>query len=216
MRRDRFWHDRPVTHGGPPRRQPASPLTGRVRLVRVGVLGLSAYGLAVGAHVAAGGAAPGWPVSLMLAALLGVLGVAFSARRRGRWALVGVLVATQAVLHGLFSLLDVPSAGCAVLTSGHHTMTAVCGPVDSTAMLVPSLPMLLAHLAATVATAWVLARGEAWLWRVVRSAFAPPMTVPPAEVSAERVLLGPDVRPSVRFTRPDTARAPPLWAAALV
>jgi hypothetical protein len=153
---------RPVT------RQPAGPLAGRLRLARVGVLGLSAYGLALGAHVAAGGAAPGWPVSVMLATLLGVLGVAFTARRRGIGTLLAVLVATQAVLHGLFSLLEAPAAGCSMLTTGHHTVTAVCGSAGSWAMLLPSVPMLLAHLLATVATAWLLARGEAWLWRTLR------------------------------------------------
>lgn len=201
---------RPVT------RQPAGPSAGRLRLLRVGVLGLSAYGLAVGVHVVAGGAAPGWPVSLMLAALLGVLGVAFTARRRGLWALLGVLVAAQSVLHALFSLLDAPVAGCSMVATGHHATTAVCGAVGGTAMAVPSLPMLLAHLAATVATAWLLARGEAWLWRVVRAAFTTPVAVPPSDEPPLRTPVGRETHPPTRFVRPDAARAPPVAVALTV
>jgi hypothetical protein len=198
-----------VTQAGPVTRQPAGPVAGRLRLLRVGVLGLSAYGLAVGAHVGAGGAAPGWPVSVMLATLLGVLGVGFTARRRRLWSLLGALVVAQSVLHGLFSLLDTPAAGCSMVATGHHATTAVCGPAGGAAMAVPSLPMLLAHLAATAATAWLLARGEAWLWRVVRAAFTPRVAVPTSDEPRVRTLVGREIRPQARFVRPDAARAPP-------
>ena len=171
----------PVMLAGPATRQPAGPLAGRLRLVRIGVLGLAAYGLAVGAHVAAGGSTPGWPLSVMLTTLLGVLAVAFTARRRGLGALLGVLIATQAILHGLFSVLDSPGAGCSMVTTGHHTMTAVCGSAGG-AMLLPTVPMLLAHLLATVATAWLLGRGEAWLWRTLRRVLNPGSPLRPASV----------------------------------
>ena len=201
-----------VMLAGPATGQPTGPVAGRLRLLRVGVLGLSGYGLAVGAHVAAGGAAPGWPVSLMLAALLGVLGVAFTARRRGVWTLLGALVATQTALHGLFTLLDAPTSTCSLVATGHHAMT-VCGPAGDAAMELPSWPMLLAHLAATAATAWLLARGEAWLWRVVREAFTTPGVVPPNDQLRIPTLVRQEVRPGARFVRPDTARGPPRAAA---
>ena len=201
-----------VTPAGARTRQPPGPLSGRLRLLRVGVLGASGYGLAAGAHAVAGGAAPGWPVALMLATLLGVLGVAFTARRRGLAALLAVLIATQAVLHGLFSLLD-GAAGCSMVAAGHHTMTAVCGPSGGGAMVVPSVPMLLAHLAATAATAWLLARGEAWLWRVVREALATPVALRPSDDAHEPVSVRDEVRPSARLVGPDAARGPPPAAA---
>ena len=142
---------------------------------------MAAYGLAVGAHVSAGGGWPGWPVSVMLTALLGVLGVVFTTRRRRLPAVLGVLTAAQVVLHVLLSLLEAPASSCAVVAVGHHAASASCDPSVATAgsfaMAMPSLPMLFAHLAATAATAWVLARGEAWLWRTLRGVLAVPVPV---------------------------------------
>ena len=105
-------------------------------------MGSAAYGLAVGAHVSAGGGWPGWPVSAMLVALLGVLGVAFTRRRRRLPALFGVLAAAQAALHVLLSLLDAPASSCSVVAVGHHAATASCDPsvatTGSVAMAMPS------------------------------------------------------------------------------
>ncbi len=165
------WHDRLVSARAGTR-PPTDPTAGPWRLARVAGLGIAAYGLAVGAHVGAGGGLPGWPASVMLTALLGVLGVAFTTRRRRLPALLGVLTAAQVVLHVILSLLEAPASSCGLVAVGHHVATSSCDPsaatTGSVAMAVPSLPMLLAHLAATAVTAWVLARGEAWLWRTLQ------------------------------------------------
>lgn len=208
----RVWHDRSVSARAETR-PPTDPTSGRWRLARVAGLGIASYGLAVGAHVGAGGGWPGWPVSVMLAALLGVLGVAFTTRRRRLPAVLGVLTAAQLVLHVLLSLLDTPASSCSVVSVGHHAATASCDPsvatAGSAAMAMPSVSMVLAHLAATAATAWVLARGEAWLWRTVRGILA--ATVPVRITAAPRVwvLHREVVRTPIRWARPDAPRGPP-------
>jgi MYXO-CTERM domain-containing protein len=193
-------------------RPPTDPTSGRWRLARVVGLGIAAYGLAVGAHVSAGGGWPGWPVSVMLAALLGVLGVAFTTRRRRLPAVFGVLTAAQAALHVLLSLLDVPASSCSAVAVGHHAATS-CDPsvptTGSVAMAMPSLPMLVAHVAATAATAWVLARGEAWLWRTLRGILAAPVPAPITAAPRVWVLHREAVRPTIRWARPDAPRGPP-------
>jgi hypothetical protein len=197
-----------------PTRAPAGPLTGGSRLARFGGLGLASYALAVGGHIVAGGGWPGWPVSIMLVALLGVLGVAFTTRRRGLPSVLALLAGTQAGLHLLFSVLEAP-ASCALSTGGHHAMPAGCSSSPAglaPAMLLPSLPMLAAHVAATVATAWVLACGEAWLWRVVRRALAIPSLGILSEAPRPVVAVGPTLGARVRRGGPDAPRGPPAAA----
>jgi hypothetical protein len=176
-------------------------------------LGTAAYGLAVGAHVGAGGGWPGWPVSVMLMALLGVLGVVFTTRRRRLPALLGVLTAAQAALHVLLSLLDAPASSCSVVATGHHVAAANCDPSLATAgpvaMAMPSLPMHLTLVAATAATAWLLARGEAWLWRTLRGLLAMPAPVRVTATPVVRALHRAAVRPTIRWARPDVPRGPP-------
>lgn len=199
----------------PVTRQPANPLAGGRRLARAAGLGLATYGLAVGAHAAAGGHLPGWPVSVALTALLGVLAVAVTRRRLRLPALLAALVGSQGALHVLLSLLETPSASCAMGAGGHHADTVVCGPAAaaSATMLMPSMPMLVAHAGATVATAWVLARGEAWLWRVLRSVVRLP--VPARRSPGPRPAVpGPaGLRSAARWLRPDAPRGPPPAAA---
>lgn len=154
-----------------PTRPAHDAATGWRRLVRVAALGGGAYALAVTAHVAGGGGWPGWPVTLILTGLLGVTSVALTSRRRRLPFVLLVLTAVQTLLHLLFSRIDGAAASCAVIAGSHHQATAPCGPgaapVSEALPTLPSLPMTVAHLAATVVTAWLLARGEAWLWRAV-------------------------------------------------
>jgi hypothetical protein len=197
--------------------QPANPLAGGRRLARAAVLGGATYGLAVGAHVVGGGGLPGWSVGVMLTAVLGVLGLAGTARRLRLPTLLGTLALSQAALHVLFALLEAPATSCSVSEVSHHAATAMCGPSAAAAtMLVPALPMLLAHGGATVATAWVLARGEAWLWRTLRRVLTvpvPPALLTTAQVSAvDRDGLG----LVTTWVRPDAPRGPPRLPLLLV
>ena len=226
------WHDRHVV----PRtvtRAAGCPVTGWRRLVRVAALGVSCYGLAVAAHVGAGGGGPGWLVSVILACLLGLLGVVLTTRRRGLPSLLLTLTTVQAGLHWLFGVIDGPSMNhsmglamtCAAPAAGQHHMAAACtsaaaastgssqatSMADSMAapMVMPSVPMLVAHLAATVATAWLLARGEAWLWRTIARLFwmptpASPHAIPGVTSRYHQVLI-----PAARQANPAAPRAPP-------
>lgn len=199
----------------PVTRQPANPLAGGRRLARAAGLGLATYGLAIGAHAVGGGHVPGWPAGVILTALLGVLAVAFTARRRRLPGLLAALVGSQAALHVLLSLLETPSASCAMGAGGHHAVPVVCGPAAaaSATMLMPSMPMLVAHAGATLATAWVLARGEAWLWRVLRSVLRLPVPAPRSPGMRFAVPGPAGLRSTARWVRPDAPRGPPPAAA---
>ena len=140
--------------------------------------------------MSAGGGWPGWPVTLALTALLGMLGLALTTGRRHLGSLLATLLTAQAALHWLFSMIDMSptghaqASGCVgMLVSGHQHQVVGCpapglvvdqagsgigmtGP-GSAVMAMPSAFMLITHLAATVATAWLLTKGEAWLWRTV-------------------------------------------------
>lgn len=141
--------------------------SGAVRLARLGVFCCVALGLATGAHLGAGGAAPG-SVALALGTVLVVLAaLALTARRRGGVTIGATLLAVQAGLHTLFALLPDPGAAAATATDGHaHHLTPgslvpAVGPPTGGAD--SDLAMLVTHLLAALATAAVLARGEAWL-----------------------------------------------------
>ena len=111
-----------------PTRPAPNPAIGWRRLVRVVSLGGASYGLAVAAHLAGGGGWPGWPVTLMLTGLLGVMSVALTSRRRGTPFVLLVLTAVQTLLHLLFAQVDAAGASCAVVAGGHHHVTAACAP----------------------------------------------------------------------------------------
>lgn len=186
-----LWHD----HGVRPRTitgAPGDPTSGSRRLLRAAAFAVPCYALAVVAHLTGGGGWPGWPVTLMVTLLLGVTGVALTHRRRRFGSVSATLLTAQAGLHWVFSMTDraTPTgpltSGCAgLLGTGHQHVGPGCSssgasgaatvaavPIGMTdpgpaAMAMPSTAMVVAHLAATVATAWLLAQGEAWLWRAV-------------------------------------------------
>ena len=146
------------------------PTSGTVRFARAGVLGGLSLLLAVGAHVLGGGQVPAAGVLLVSALLLGLGAAVVTRRRCGPRLLVPLLMVQQVLLHELFSVAAA-AGGCtssAVVAHGGH-LASVCVGGSGAAMAVaaPTWLMWSAHLLATVATAWLLARGEAWLWRAV-------------------------------------------------
>lgn len=185
----------------------APPLRGARRVLRSAVLGSASLALAVGAHVAGGGAAPGAGLLLLTAALVGLVALTATARRvRLTW-LAPLLGLEQALLHALFQALGSTAVLCTAATSaghaGHHADAALaCVPAAGSAtMTMPDWPMLLAHLLATLATAWLLVRGESALWslaeRVVRAATARPgaLRLPRAVVVVRTTRRRPHRRP---------------------
>ncbi|MCG5217383.1 MFS transporter [Streptosporangium sp. KLBMP 9127] len=111
--------------------------------------------LAALGHNLAGGTGPEpWAVTAGGTAVM-LLATALAGRERSAAAIATGLVATQLVLHELFAFDD-PS-GISLALHGH----AGAGLGESAGMLV-------AHLTATLITAWWLARGEAALWSLLR------------------------------------------------
>lgn len=119
------------------------PSRGGLRLARAAAVGLVVAGVASVAHVVGGGAHSSW-----LAVVLACLGVTtvtatIGSRRIGTPTLLALLVAAQLGVHALTGYLH-----------GH-------GPWHEPTMV-------FAHLVGVVASAMLLARGEALLWRLTR------------------------------------------------
>ena len=129
---------------------------GVLRSVRAAVVGLSASGLALLGHLAAGGTAP--PPGQLVLAVVAVLVVslALSARRWTIGPLLAVLLGSQALFHVAFS-----GPGATHVHGGQHMAGASAMPGH------PWLLMLVGHGVAALLTALLLRRGEDWLWGLV-------------------------------------------------
>jgi hypothetical protein len=156
------------------------PSAGRWRVARAGVLGGLSLLLATGAHVLGGGPLPGVGVLLIAGLLLGLLAAVVTVRRCRFGLLVGLLGAQQLALHALFDAAGAARActlGAPDMTPMAHAghlqgldqVVASCASGGGVPMTtsVPGWVMWAAHLVAVLLTAWLLARGEAWLWRAV-------------------------------------------------
>jgi hypothetical protein len=182
------------------------------------VFGTASLLLAGLAHLVGGGQLPDPGLGLLLVAATGMVAVVVTARRCRLPMLLTVLGAEQLLLHALLDSSE-PVVACAEPTL-HGGM--VCLPVTGPAAVAVghplSLVMLGAHVLATVLTAWLLARGEAALWRladrVVRAATAAVTSGPAA---APRVLVVSPLRSmTARVLRDDAPpRGPPARCAAL-
>ena len=152
-------------------------LTPGWRAVRVAVLGGASLALATAAHTIGGGALPAPVVLVVTALVLGLVAVPLTMRRCRLRLLLPVLAAEQVAVHLVLSATVVPT-GCLPPSGSHHQILAGCasGVGMSQSMAEPMTEpmaaaghgwiMWLGHAAALVATAWLLARGERWLWRV--------------------------------------------------
>ena len=125
-------------------------------MVRAAVVGLSASGLALLGHLAAGGTTPPLgPLVLLVLAVL-VVSLALSARRWTVGPLLAVVLGSQALFHVAFS-----GAGAGHVHGGHHLGGQSAMPGH------PWLLMLVGHGVAALMTALLLRRGEDWLWGLV-------------------------------------------------
>jgi len=152
------------------------------RAVRVAVLGATSLLLATSAHAVGGGDLPALGVLAVTAIVLGLVAVPLTARRCRTGVLLAVLGVQQTLLHLLFSSAAAhPGCEPSGLEAAAHQLDAACamhgtgpmsmqstGPMADTATA--GWTMIIAHIAATVATAWLLGRGEAWLWRTAEQA----------------------------------------------
>ncbi|NKZ07845.1 hypothetical protein [Actinomadura latina] len=131
---------------------------GGMRLLRSAAFAAVCAAVSASAHAAASGAGvpwwsllAGWAVTLCLAAPL-------AGRERSRPAIIAMLLCGQTVLHAVFCFGQSPAPSGPVMP-GHHGMGAE---------LMPGPGMFAVHLAAAFLLGWVLHRGEAAVWRLVR------------------------------------------------
>lgn len=152
----------------------ATPAQGWVRLARAGILGSASLFLATAGHEIGGGALPGAGLLAVTGVALALVSVSLTTRRLRFVPLLAVLGVQQLLLHLLFHAATASSA-CATVAMPGHPMTSAaastpvtaCGPG---AAATTGWSMLLGHALAVLATAWLLAHGERWLWRVVERA----------------------------------------------
>lgn len=201
-----------------------TPATGLTRALRVAALGGASLLLAGGAHVAGGGRLPSGGVLCVVGLLLGLIALTVTVRRCRLTLLLAVLGAEQALLHLVFSAATAGARCGATLHGTTHpagaldqVMSGCSVPVGNmaAAMATPGWMMWTGHAAATVATAWLLARGEAWLWRVVHRLVSVATAAPGARPSAiRRTSVGPE--PSSILTGQPYASAAPRGPPGLI
>ncbi len=146
---------------------------GALRGARAAVLAVVALALAATAHAAAGGSLPSLPLLALVVVPLAWGAVALTVRPLGPVLLVGALGTSQLVLHEAFMVLSAPACAAGPAASmagmpGHHlAVSAMTGGCMShgTAMAggTTGAGMLVVHAVATVATALLLAHGDALL-----------------------------------------------------
>lgn len=161
----------------------ALPTSGWARLLRVAGFGTASLLLAGLAHLLGGGRLPGPGLVLVLTAVAGTIAAALTARRCRLPLLATVLAAEQVLLHALFAAAGPMHCTTVAAMPPSHLGLPGCAPGVVAATVAPaaqhsgSLVLLCAHAVATALTAWLLARGEAALWRlaerVVRAALPP-------------------------------------------
>ncbi len=171
----------------------ATPAGGALRVIRTVTITAVIVGLAVTAHVAAGGLAPR-PLGLAGLALGTAYACSWVARRRLSLPAIAALLATgQWLLHHAFKALEAPACAPVAAHTDHagHVAGHAAGcaaPADAAAALaashaaVPSWAMLAAHAVATAVTALVLATGERAIWALC-ALFAALLPVLPRHVA---------------------------------
>ncbi|WP_113716737.1 hypothetical protein [Arthrobacter dokdonensis] len=201
------------------------------RLLRTGLLGATAFGLAAGAHMLAGGTLPGPGIMTALLSLHVLCFTAATAIHLGLPAMTVLLGASQLVLHKAFDVLSAvvpavpmaPGMGHPMSMAGQsaamvHAAGARGAGVDSMIQAdAMSGWMVPAHIAATLLTAVLLAQGESALWALaswLRPLCGPAAVVRPltARQAIPKVLPAPLPRLPWRNLRPDTRRGPPPLA----
>lgn len=168
-----------------------------LRLPRAGVLALTVLTLAAAAHLGAGGQFPTPAIMMALAAVVGLSAVLLAGLKMTAPLLAAYLGGAQLGLHLGFSTLSA-SAVPGSEPSRHLLELAATGPLtlESAAthrhlMVDAGSPMTFAHAIATLATAFLLARGEAALWAL--TAWLRPLNGP-----VDPVIIPPGFRQPLR------------------
>lgn len=185
-----------------------------IRATRVALLGGGSLLLATAAHLSGGGTLPGPGVLAVAAFLLGLVAVLLTQRRVSLPVLVAALVPQQVLLHVLFDTAAAAVGGCSPAQAAHHAMTVLtCAPGHGMGPMGYAWPMFAGHVVATLGTAWLLSRGEAWCCRLVDRVTHAAYAAPAARPGRRRPRLVTTVLTSallVRPHRPRVSRGPPL------
>lgn len=196
------------------------PTSGRLgaRLLTSGAVSLLAASAAVLAHLVAAGHRPGVGLVVAVALVLGLADATVATLLRGTWGLAVRTAALQVVAHGALTTAAAVTGTTHAATShagsaGHHAVSL--GAQTATADLVPSAPMLTAHLVVAVVVAALLVRTGAG----TRAAVEVPGLVR-AVVALLRLVLPHAVRPvrvrpaRVRADVPAVPRRESVWTGA--
>jgi hypothetical protein len=158
-----------------------------LRVLRGAALAAVNTALAVAAHVVGGGGPPDGALTLLLTLAVAAAGTALADRRRGLVAMLGAVAIAQVVLHLLLDSLGG--------LSGHHPAAVVA----ASGVAPSGVAMTVAHAAAVVVTAALLAGAESALFTVAGVLRRIVVWVLP---------LRPAVRPVVEPATPLPATAP--------
>lgn len=137
------------------------------RFPRAAAFTAGIFALAAGAHVLAGGSLPHPAIVAGLVALVLAPVMILSKFKLSAPVIAGLLAAGQLILHEAFNAFSVSTEFTPV--DGEHLHGAAHAYPSAAAVMpehaaVPGVLMLVLHAAATLATALVLARGEAAVW----------------------------------------------------
>ena len=189
-----------------------APTRGATRLARAASFGVATLALAAGAHVAAGGGLPSMTILAILAVPVTMAAMALTGRRCGPVLLLASMAGAQVLLHETLEALTAQVPGdlagqmsaASASAMGGHAMAHADGW---------SVTMTAAHVAATVVTALLLARGEQALWQLV-SRLLPTLPGDPVVVGsrprrAPALVSVPALAPSVVSGGPGL-RGPPV------
>lgn len=153
-----------------------TPTRGLLRALRAASLGAVGFTLALVAHLAAGGAAPGSALLLPLAGLIALAAVLLTGAQLSLVRVGISLSAMQVFLHQALMWLDsqagcqmagVSAAGGMPMSHGSQPMNACAAAAHSVAgqgSMLASTTMLGAHVAATAVMVGLLGYGEKVLW----------------------------------------------------
>jgi hypothetical protein len=199
------------------------------RLLRTTAVGTTILGLAAWAHVAAGGALPSPAIMAALTALHILCSTVATSFRLRLPAMTVLLATSQLVLHQAFESLSISAPLAEVpagaLNSMHHGMpadfpmlpdmgaTQLAGTAMAAHAAMPGW-MVVAHVAATLATAVLLTQGESALWALagwLRPLYRAAAVVLVLPARQERPAVPPSPLPRLpwRNVRPNTRRGPP-------
>lgn len=184
--------------------------TGRAlgaQLARSVALSALAGSASVLAHLVVAQHLPSLPVALVVAVVLLLADLTAGTVLRGRWGTAARVLGLQVGAHVLLVTGTAAAVSGLAVSPGHHGAVVDAGAVDSTAGLLPTWPMLAAHVVVALVVAALLTGAET----ATRGALQVPALVRAAARALASLLPGAapvPVAPEQRVHHPADARPP--------